>query len=134
MQALIHITIAANPAFSYQIPLLDWVKQQPFDVVCYDFDNHSEAVLADYAIQLLDQSAKALIVIEYNASSQQRGSSIKLLNKAVRQKYKDIKLILNGTDPVLEKMGKVLGKTNFYADQPLEKQKALCRKFFTKAV
>lgn len=131
MQALIHITVATHPTFSYQIPLPDWVKRQPFDVLCYDFDNHSEAVLADYAIQLLDQSDKVLIIIEYKASSQQRNSIIKLLNKAVRQKNKDIKLILNGTDPVLEKMGKVLGEMNFYANQPLENQKALCQAFFT---
>ena len=130
MQALIHITIAENAPFSYQIPLLDWAKQQPFDVVCYDFDNHSEAVLVEYAIQLLNQSDKALIIIEHKTPSQQRSHIIKLLNKAVRQKNNDIRLILNGTDPVLEKMGKVLGEANFYANQPLENQKALCQEFF----
>jgi hypothetical protein len=130
MQALIYITIAENATFSYQVPLLDWAKQQPFDVLCYDFDNHSEAVVADYAIQLLNQADKALVVIEYKTPSQQRNSVIKLLNKAVRQKNKDIKLILNGSNPVLEKMGKVLGETSFYADQSLENQKALCQEFF----
>jgi hypothetical protein len=122
--------MVTEPTFSYQIPLLAWVKQQPFDVVCYDFDNHSEAVLAEYAIQLLNQSGKVLIVVEYKAPSQQRGSLVKLLNQAVRQKDKDVIFILNGNDPVLEKMGNVLGEANFYTDQPLENQKALCQEFF----
>lgn len=130
MQALIHITIAAQPIFSYQLPLLNWVKQQPFEVVCFDFDNHSEATLTTYAIQLLDQADKVLIVIENEAPSSPKNSIIKLMNKAVHLKNKEIKAILNGSDPMLERMGNVLGETNFYTNQTMEEQQTLCKTFF----
>jgi hypothetical protein len=135
MQALIYITVAEEALFSYQLPLLVWVKQQPYKIVCYDFDNHSEALVANYAIQLLEQADKILIVIDCKEAtiSQQRGNIIKLLNKAVRQKDKGVKLVLNGNDPIFEKMGKALGK-NFYPHQTLEAQKTLCQEFFMKAL
>lgn len=135
MQALIYITVAEEALFFYQLPLLAWVKEQLYEVVCYDFDNHSEAIVANYAIQLLEQADKILIVIDCKeaTTSQQRGNIIKLLNRAVRQKNKEVKLILNGNDPIFSKMGKVLGK-NFYSHQTLDAQKDLCREFFTKAL
>jgi len=125
--------MAKEAVFSYQLSLFRWVEEQPFQVTCYDFDNHSEAILSDYAVQLLEQSRKILIVIECEALApvQKKSVAIKLLNKAVRQKNKEIKLILNGSDPVLEKMGKALGTTNFYTNYSLEAQKALCLQFFT---
>ncbi len=131
-QALIHITMAREAIFSYQLPLFRWIEDQPFQITCYDFDNHSEALLSDYAVLLLEHSKKILIVIECEAPApvQQKSVAIKLLNKAVRQKIKEIKLILNGSDPVLEKMGRVLGETHFYTNQSLEEQKALCLQFF----
>ncbi len=134
MQALIYITVNGKATYSYQLPLFTWIKQQPFEVVCYDFDNHSEALITNYAIQLLEQADKILIIIECKetTSPQQRGSIIKLLNKAVRLKNKEVKLILNGTDPVFEKMGKIFRK-NFYSHQTLDEQKVLCEQFFKKA-
>ena len=125
MQALIYITVSEEATYSYQLPLFIWIKQQHFEVVCYDFDNHSEALVADYAIQLLEQADKTMIIIKSkeNSPSQQRGSIIKLLNKAVRQQHKEVKLILNGTDPVFQKMGKALGE-NFCSHQTLGEQKS----------
>lgn len=91
-----------RPSFDYQFPLQDFFKEQFPDFFLYDFDNFSEGLLVDYAIQLLNLAQQVVFVVEAVPNSP-LGCLLKFIPHLHRQKTK-VQAMLQGKHSLLQKM------------------------------
>ncbi len=138
MNVLLHLTFADLSEIAFHDPLTSWAKTSLPAVTCFDLDNHSDNMLIQYAVTLLESAEKIMIVISVdnrlNTENLSFGNLSKLINLVIRTKSKPVKLLLEGKFPLLEKMGKATMKsfiqindktqwekeiTQFFAGQPM---------------
>jgi hypothetical protein len=64
MQAVLYIEITDELTFFYEKRLLAYIQQYFPQVVQYDIDNHSDALLVAYAVKLLEEASQVLLILE----------------------------------------------------------------------
>lgn len=121
MQALIYIALTPSTLTTYDPDLLRWVRATFPEVVIFDFDSHSTAALADYAIELIKRADTTIVITANNDVPETPiGTAMKLLQFITREKKHAAQLLLYGKHTTIEKMGQALKEPRFY--QTLEEQ------------
>lgn len=126
----IYIEINDLQKVSYQKDQFEWMKRILPEVQLIDFDNFSEAFIIDKSLEILNNSDKIFILIEQKNNSKEHALITRFMNKLVRQKNKEIKILLNGENEILAKMSKTLGTDHFYQNIRKEDQQLLLKDFF----
>lgn len=98
--------VTCEPPYVYQVPLKEWFNHHYPDFFLYDFDNFSEAMVIDYAVQLLNNAQKTVLILQAEPDSP-LGSLLKLMPIVMRQKQK-VKVVFDGEHANLERMLKPL--------------------------
>lgn len=102
------VKITCQTSFEYKVPFQMFLQQNFSNFFVFDFDNFSESMVIDYAIQLLNNAQKAVIILQAEPDSP-LGSVLKLIPVMHRQKHK-LKAVLNGEHAQLAKVFKPLGE------------------------
>jgi hypothetical protein len=118
MKLLLCITIGPAIPVSYANAIAEQISMRLPDVVAYDCDNHSEALVVRYAINLLKEAAKAAVVIRGTDSGPGAQEpvlgNVRRLLENLLQKAADVRVFWEGTHLLAERMigllpaGKVL--------------------------
>ena len=120
MNLLIHIQIAPVEEIRYLLPLIEKVKKELTHVQTFDFDNHSEHLIGDYAVRLIDKASKAVIIIQNTPRKERLGVVLDFLTKISRLKLPPILILSQPGDSTLVRMIKVVSKGNYELDDNLE--------------
>lgn len=107
MQAVIYVEIANEMSFSYEKPILNFIKANYPHITLYDFDNHSDAMMIRYAIELLAQTDQVLIIIE--AKESPANQLISFFEKLIQFPHM-YKVLFNGSNMLAERMLGILAK------------------------
>jgi nucleoside-triphosphatase THEP1 len=101
-RAFLLIDLSAAGTFTYQKPILQWVKQGFPAVTVLDLDQRSEPVLVTYACRLLEEAEQAVI---YFIGEKEAGFATltPLLEQIIRQRHKCL-VLLQGQHPRLHRM------------------------------
>lgn len=126
----IYIEINDLQKISYRKDQLEWMKSSLPEVQLIDFDNFSEAFIIDKSLEILNTSDKIFVLIEQKNTSKEHTLITRFINKLVRQKNKEIKILLIGENEILAKMSKTLGTDHFYQNIRKEDQQLLLKDFF----
>jgi hypothetical protein len=119
MKALIYIEITETIDYFYEKEVLVHVKNKYPDIVTFDLDNHSDALMVDYAIELLEKSDKSIIIVE--SKNNFSSSKILLLSEKILKHQDKCLLILNGENKNLNKIFSQI-KNNFLKNLSLEEE------------
>lgn len=101
MQTAIYIEISDILNFSYEKPILQFVKTHFPEVIIYDLDSQSDSSIVRYATELLDKADKAVICIQ--ASEAKTGVLLSFFEKMINCKHKCF-VWFNGQNTLVEKM------------------------------
>jgi hypothetical protein len=100
MQALLYLEIIADfQETSYATPLIKWKTDLTPDVTFFDLDNLSDGLVINYAADLLEQSAKVVLLINVKSAQAPVGKILPLLEKCVTRA--NSLLVLAGNDHAL---------------------------------
>lgn len=131
MQVLIHVNLAAPRQIPFELALIRWTKQTLTGVTTFDFDNHSEAILAGYAIDLINQSEKVLLyILNQQGPEAALGGLMKVMQNITRKQGKQINVVLQGAHPMIERMSRALPAGHFTQVDTMEKGKEKVSSFF----
>jgi len=64
MRAFVYLKITDNNEFAFENKMINWVKSNLPQVICFDLDGSSSAELFQYAQQLLAESAQSIVLVE----------------------------------------------------------------------
>lgn len=103
-----YIKLTPEPSFEYQVPEKAWIETHLPDFYWYDFDNFSEGVVVDYALQMLQQAQNIVLIIKAEPNSP-LGGVLKVIPQLYRSKSQ-IKAIFRGDHAQLQKMLKPLNQ------------------------
>lgn len=108
------VKITRETSYEYEVPLKEWFKNFYPDFFIYDFDNFSEAMVVDYALQLLNNAQQVVLILQAEPESP-LGGILKLMPIVMRQKQKT-KLVFEGEHIAVERMLKPLGNVALSVD------------------
>jgi hypothetical protein len=124
VKALLHVQVVEKPEeVLFQTTYEMLIKRQFPEIPYFSLDNFSDVSMIDYALKLIQRSEKILIVIESKHEEADPNKLLKLLNHLVRRGTSNVKLVMLGEHPTVEKMAKALGN-NF---EPRPKEEKLLR-------
>jgi hypothetical protein len=84
MQAILALEIISTVhEASYQHPPMDWKPDLNPDTVFFDLDNLSDGLVMKYASDLLDQSEKAVVLLNVISAEASVGKILPLLEKCL---------------------------------------------------
>jgi hypothetical protein len=126
----IYIEINEAQKISYFKEQIDWVKNNFPQIQIIEFDNFSEGFIVDIAIDLIKKSANIFVLMEVKNNASEPGLITRFLNSLKRLKEKNIRLIFNGNNLILERMIKAFGEENYNLNLNLEEQKDHISHFF----
>lgn len=101
MQAAIYFQILNDTAYTYEKPVVNALKQQFPALVTFDFDTQSDRTMVGYAMDLLEKSEKAIVIIE--ATDGPADGVIMFMEKIAMNKNKCMVLLV-GQHPLVQKM------------------------------
>lgn len=131
MQAFIYVSLAQPHEIPFQLPLTQWATHTIPDLTTFDFDNQSDASLSDYVLELIKRSDKLVLLIDNQQGSYAAlGGLMKVMQVVTRKKHEQIRLILQGRHPAIEKMGHTLKSESFYQTKDMEESKERILSFF----
>ncbi|WPP48066.1 hypothetical protein [Catalinimonas niigatensis] len=111
MKALLSIQLVEKPEdVLFKTSYEEQVKQYYPDVTHFSLDNFSQVSMIEYALELVQRSESLLIVIESSNGETSPNKLTSLINHLVRKRFDNMKLIMLGEHPAMEKMGKALGE------------------------
>ncbi|AMM51248.1 hypothetical protein TH61_08775 [Rufibacter sp. DG15C] len=84
MTAFVYLNLTEEAPFTYQKPLLTWVKNQFPEVVTFDLDAASDPMLQSHAQRLLQESRFCLLFLK-TGQKRTLGSEMKLLDVLFRK-------------------------------------------------
>jgi hypothetical protein len=131
MQAVIYIEITDELSFSYEKPILGFIKTQYSGITLYDFDNHSDAVMVKYAVELLAQADQLLIIIQARESP--TNHLISFFEKLIYYQDK-CKVFFDGNHGLTERMLSLVntGNQRIKKDLSLPEKQQEIQSFFSK--
>lgn len=127
MQVVLYVELTEAISFSYEKPILDWVKIRFTQAIVYDLDNHSEVLLIQYASELLEKAEKAVII--FHAVEASMGSLRILLEKVIQGKEKCL-VCLNGHHAMLERMLSLLNPSQVKRNLTNQEQQDAIARFY----
>ncbi len=130
MLVVIHIEIGAINKLSYTKEILSWLRDLYPQLVTYDFDNHSDAAIINYGMDLLKQGKRILVMIN-QISDENTRPLLKFTDCLIRNRAKSLLVIYNGTDPYLKQMLETLPKEKLIGNMDDAGQKAIIENFFS---
>ncbi len=101
MNAVLYIEIVEEWVYTYHKPILHFVQQYFPETVVFDFDNHSEAVTAGYALEIAEKAPKVVIVLRLKEGH--TGMLLPFIEKMIRIKEKCL-ILVNGSNQVIDRM------------------------------
>jgi hypothetical protein len=113
MQVLLHIRISAQQPLEWEVPLFAPLKKAYPALTTFDFDNYSEESIRSYAVELLKQSGQVAVVVEVAQQEAPISGLTTFFNHLLRHKPERLLLILQGKQPVLQKMMQTIGGEHF---------------------
>lgn len=100
MRAILYLEIIADfQETSYATPLTAWKTNLTPDITFFDLDNLSDGLVINYAADLLEQSARVVLLINVKNTQAPVGKILPLLEKCVTQS--NSLLVLAGGDHAL---------------------------------
>lgn len=107
MNLFLHIQITDKPEeIKFYNPIIAYLKEQKSEFIMYDFDNHSDSLIIDYASKLIADSEKTVIFIEAMPESNFRNLMPLLTN--FLDNSERLQFVLKGNNPRLEKILSIL--------------------------
>lgn len=131
IKSLIYIRISEQPPAAYAIPLLDLLKKEVPELTTFEFDNFSEESIRRYASELLVQSNHAAVVVEAGAEEAAIAGLTSFFNRMLKSRPQRFLLVLQGTQPVLQKMMQGIAGEYFYQQLPAGELEILMKDFFS---
>lgn len=135
MQSLIYLRLDQQAPTSYTIPLLEAMKQQLPELTVFEFDNFSDAHIRQYGADLAKQSQRLAVVVAVAHPDAPIAGLTTFFNHMLKNKPESLLLVLQGEQPVLEKMMITLAKAtagpNLYRDLSKEALNDLLQQFFS---
>ena len=107
--------ITRETSYEYQVPLKEWFKSFHPDFLVYDFDNFSEAMVVDYALQLVNNAQQVVLILQAEPDSP-LGGILKLMPIVIRQKQR-VSVVFDGAHVAIERMLKPLGSVARNVDE-----------------
>jgi hypothetical protein len=124
MNLFIYIEITDFLNINYKKSLHHWIKQNVPSFSTFDFNNFSDINAISSAIHLVRDAENIVILVEFKDKIQP-GSTLRFIESLSRQKEKNFYFILNGENPLIEKMLKSIENLKFYQSLDEEGQKEL---------
>ena len=110
MNLFLYIQITNYPEeIKFQNPIISFLKEQEKDLIIYDFDNHSDSFIINYARKLMADSEKIILYIETMPNSNFKNLMPLLTNSL--DNPDQLQFILKGNNPKLEKFLSILPYT-----------------------
>lgn len=103
--SVIYIEVSEETSFKYTKPVLDWVKSNFVDVVTYDFDNRSDSFMVDYALELVNNADKSVIVFELNENG--KTNNLIAFMQGLAKYKKKLLFLYSGKNAIIEKLFKM---------------------------
>jgi hypothetical protein len=113
MQALLHIRISAQQPLEWEVPLFGPLRKAYPALTTFDFDNYSEESIRSYAVELLKQSGQVAVVVTVEDPQAPISGLTTFFNRLLKNKPERLLLILQGQQPVLQKMMQTIGGEHF---------------------
>jgi hypothetical protein len=129
MEAVLYIEITSEILFSYEKPLLAYIQQYFPQVIPFDIDNHSDAMLVGYAIQLLEEASRVLVIIEAQAGKTQ--TLLAFFEKLLAQQHKCL-VIYSGTNIIADRYLQLLADERKRKNSTREESQTSIQAFFRK--
>jgi len=96
MQAFIQVNIENSPSFSFQRPLLSWLKAQNAEIAVLDVDSLSDEMLTTQAGRLMQEAAKYAIYFKVAEPNANLGAAFKLVEEIIKEEKPGL-IIIEGT-------------------------------------
>lgn len=130
MNLFLYIQITDKPEeIMFYNPIIAHLKEQKSEFIMYDFDNHSDSLIIEYATQLIANSVKTVIFIEAMPESNFRNLMPLLTN--FLDNPERLQFVLKGNNPRLEKILSILTyikvPKNTHIFEPIE---SIIKQFF----
>lgn len=123
MNLLLSLTIGSPIPASYQNNIVETLKIRCSDLIVYDCDNHSEGLVIKYAIDLLEQSINAAIVIRISeADSAQKLGSLRLLLERILHHPEKSRVFITGIHLLADRLLQVLPSEQVHRNLSEKKQ------------
>ncbi|QHT66321.1 hypothetical protein GXP67_06440 [Rhodocytophaga rosea] len=127
MQAVLYIEITESLDFSYEKPLLAYIQQCFPQVIQFDIDNHSDAMLVSYAIKLLEEANQVLLIVEAREGKTQ--TLLPFFEKLLVYQYKTL-VVYNGNNAAADRYIHLVADERKRKDIPMEEAKTIIQAFF----
>jgi hypothetical protein len=118
----IYIELNEAQKISYFKEQIKWVKNTFPQIHIIEFDNFSDGILVDIAIDQIKKSTNIFVLIEVKNNTSEPGLITRFLNSLTRLKEKNFHFIFNGNYVILERMVKTFGEENVDHNLTLEEQ------------
>ncbi len=113
MKSIICVELNRLRDISFRSPLKDRLPVGN-DLVFFDFDNHSDRLVVDYATKLLEETSLSVVIFKVNIPDAS-GSLVHFCEQLIKLKSrKKIFAVVCGTDQLLQKMLKPLGQEQVF--------------------
>lgn len=129
MRIAIHIEIGTMNELSYNKEILSWIRESESQVQVFDFDNHSDAGIIQYAMELLKGGDEILVIIN-QLSRENTAPVLKFIDSLVSIKQKSILVLFNGEDVYIDRMLATLSEGRLLKNVDVPEQQNLIRNFF----
>ncbi len=134
IQSLLYVRVEQQAPTTYAVPLLEELKQDITALTVFEFDNFSEESIRQYATTLLQQSTKIAIVVVVSEADAPITGIASFFNRLLKIKPESMLLVLQGTQPTLQKMMEATAKNTsgpgFFQHLPATDLKQLLVQFF----
>jgi hypothetical protein len=85
MKTFIQVDVENTAAFSYNRPLLQWLKAQAPEIAVLDIDSYSDEMLISQAGRLLREAIFYAVYFKVAETNAQLGSAFKLVEEIIRE-------------------------------------------------
>ena len=117
MNLLLSASIGPKLPISYYNPIEAYIKARLPSILFFDCDNHSEITIIRYALDLLKEATKSVIVIRVEEGAQMEAlGSLRLLVEQLVKSGDAVKIALTGTHPTLERLLVILPEDQVWKD------------------
>ncbi|KAA5549190.1 hypothetical protein [Adhaeribacter rhizoryzae] len=96
MEAFIQVNIENTASFSFQRPLLSWLKAQNPEIAVLDVDSLSDEMLITQASRLIQEAAKYAIYFKVAEPNGNLGAAFKLVEEIIREDKPGL-ILIEGT-------------------------------------
>ncbi len=108
MPQLLYIQVKPQEQIRFGNPYSSLAANNP-DLLLLDADNHSEELVIDHQLKMLDQANQVILILDM-ANAIAPGKTVRLIEKLLRKKELSLSVFLNGNNAMIERMLK-LSKT-----------------------